>query len=144
MTRDGLRDGSLLAAAQLRAPPGTVFRSDAAIQADLDATLASHQPGRMFGCSAMGLRCGTRHRWITARTEDGAVRATTFVVNRDYPRYAGRLPENRVAERLANASGSLGSCAAYLEQTIGSLRQMGRRDRSLERLQALMPVTAEP
>lgn len=44
MTGDGLRDGSLLAAARLRAPPGTVFQSDAAIQADLDAALATHAP----------------------------------------------------------------------------------------------------
>ena len=44
VTRDGLRDGSLLAAARLRAPPGTVFLSDAAIQADLDAALATHAP----------------------------------------------------------------------------------------------------
>jgi len=42
ITREGLRDGSLLAAARLRMPPGTAMLSDAAIQADLDATLAQH------------------------------------------------------------------------------------------------------
>lgn len=219
VTRDGLRDGSLLATARLHAPPGTVFRTDAVIQADLDTTLATHEPGAdvwLFGYGSLmwnpalhfaervpgsvrgwhrrfclwlhmgrgtpenpGLmlaldRGGSCHgalfripaahardelllawrrelftgayqsRWVTAQTEQGPVRAATFVVNRDYPRYAGRLPENRVAERLATASGTLGSCASYLEQTIGSLRQMGRRDRSMERLQALMPVTAKP
>lgn len=219
VTRDGLRDGSLLAAARLRAPAGTMFRSEADIQADLDATLASHDPNAdvwLFGygslmwnpalhfaeCVPGGVRgwhrrfClwltmgrgtpenpglmlalergGSCHgalfripaahardelllawrrelftgaykaRWVIAQTDDGPVRAATFVVNRDYPRYAGRLPDDRVAERLAKAAGTLGSCASYLEQTLGSLQQLGRRDRSMERLQALMPVTAEP
>ena len=42
ITREGLRDGSLLAAARRLMPPGTALLSDAAIEADLDATLAHH------------------------------------------------------------------------------------------------------
>jgi cation transport protein ChaC len=213
LTREGLRDGYLLASARRRAPPGTVFRSDEAIEADLDAALASHNPNAdvwLFGygslmwnpalefaerragavrgwhrrfCLWLHMGRGTpdnpglmlalerggschgalfripaarardelllawrrelftgayRSRWITVATESGPVRAATFVVNRDHDRYAGKLPEPEIARRLASASGSLGSCASYLHETLASLRQLGRRDRSLERLRALV------
>ena len=42
ITREALRDGSLLALARRRMPPGTLMLSDAEIEADLDATLARH------------------------------------------------------------------------------------------------------
>jgi len=79
-----------------------------------------------------------RSRWVTAMTDAGPVRAVTFVVNRAHLRYAGRLDEASVAARLASATGSLGSCASYLAQTLGALRSVGLRDRALERLQRLV------
>ena len=214
VTREGLRDGSLMAAARLRAPPGTAFIDDAAIQADLDATLATHdpntdvwlfgygslmwnpaleyaerRPGKVLGwhrryCLWLHMGRGTpenpglmlaldrggschgalfripaaqardelllpwrrelftgayRSRWVMADTEHGPVRAATFIVNRDYPRYAGRLPDEEIARRVATASGPLGSNRSYFEQTLESLQQLGRRDRTMERLRALLP-----
>ena len=213
VTRDSLRDGSLLAATRLRAPPGTVFLSDAAIQADLDATLATHAPtddiwlfgygslmwnpalhfveripGSVYGwhrrfCIWLHMGRGTpdnpglmlaldrggschgalfripakdarnelllawrrelftgayRSRWVMAETGSGPVRATTFVVNRDYPRYAGRLPDRLIADRIASATGTLGSNISYLEQTVDALRQLGSRDHGMNRLQAMI------
>jgi cation transport protein ChaC len=79
-----------------------------------------------------------RSRWVTAMTDAGPVRAVTFVVNRAHLRYAGRLDEASVAARLASATGSLGSCASYLAQTLGALRSVGLHDRALERLQRLV------
>ena len=76
-------------------------------------------------------------RWVTVRAGDGAVRAVTFVANRNHHRYAGRLDDGLVVARLASAAGSLGSCAAYLEETLDALRSIGLRDRALERLQRL-------
>lgn len=208
ITREALRDGSLLSAARLRMPPGTTL-SDAAIEADLDARLSRHPPGAdvwLFGYGSLmwnpaidfaecrpgavhgwhrrfclwlhmgrgspdnpglmlalerGGRCAGllfripaaearaelllawqremftgayQSRWVTAMTARGPVRAATFVANRANPRYAGRLDEALVAARLANASGSLGSCAAYLAETVGALQAAGLRDRALERL----------
>ena len=76
-------------------------------------------------------------RWVTAMTSDGPVRAVTFVANRAHLRYAGRLDEAVVAARLASANGVLGSCAAYLAETLNALQSVGLRDRPLERLQRL-------
>ena len=76
-------------------------------------------------------------RWVTAMTSDGPVRAVTFVANRAHLRYAGRLDEAVVAARLASANGVLGSCAAYLAETLNALQSVGLRDRTLERLQRL-------
>ncbi|HVC63308.1 MAG TPA: gamma-glutamylcyclotransferase [Acetobacteraceae bacterium] len=213
VTREALRDGSLLAAARLRVPPGTTLLSDAAIEADLDAKLAQRPPGAdvwLFGYGSLmwnpaiefaerrpgavhgwhrrfclwlhmgrgapdnpglmlalerGGRCAGllfripaaearaelllawrremftgayRSRWVTATTDAGPVRAATFVANRTHPRYAGRLDEAAVAARLATASGSLGSCATYLAETVGALQAAGLRDDALERLQRLV------
>ena len=209
ITREALRDGSLLAEARKRVPPGTTLLTDAEIEADLDGALARHPPGAdvwLFGygslmwnpaihyaehragwvrgwhrrfclwlhmgrgspenpglmlaldrggsCAGMLFRIPAaaardelllawrrelftgayQARWVAAMTDTGPVRAATFVANRAHPRYAGRLDAAVVAERLASASGSLGSCAAYLESTLGALQSLGLRDRGLERL----------
>lgn len=212
ITRETLRDGSLLALARKRMPPDTPVLSDAEIEADLDATLAGHPKGAdvwLFGYGSLmwnpaiefaecragevygwhrrfclwlhggrgspenpglmlaldrGARCAGalflipaaaardelllawrrelftssyQSRWVTAQTSDGPVRAVTFVVNREYLHYAGRLDDALVAARLASASGILGSCREYLEATLDSLRSLGLRDRGLERLHRL-------
>jgi glutathione-specific gamma-glutamylcyclotransferase len=77
-------------------------------------------------------------RWVTAITADGPVRAATFVANRAHNRYAGRLDEALVATHLATATGSLGSCLAYLVETLEALEAAGLRDHSLERLRKLV------
>ena len=209
-TSDELRDGTLLARARALAPPGSTFRTDAEIEASLDAMLADHpvgedvwlfgygslmwnpamhyaearvgtvrgwhrayclwaymgrgtpdNPGMMLaldrGGSSVGLLFrfpaatarqevllpwrremftgGYLARWVRVDTDHGPVRAATFVVNRAHPGYAGRQPEATIAERLAVATGRLGSCAEYLEHTLSVLHAHGRTDRRLERLQ---------
>jgi cation transport protein ChaC len=56
ITREALRDGSLLALARARMPPGITTLSDAEIEADLDRTLARHAPGAdvwLFGYGSL-------------------------------------------------------------------------------------------
>jgi cation transport protein ChaC len=77
-------------------------------------------------------------RWLTAQTTSGPVRAIGFVVNRESPHYAGRLPPEAVADVLATAAGHWGSCAEYLRETVMRLEELGIRDRNLWRLQALV------
>lgn len=81
---------------------------------------------------------GTPPRWLTARTQDGPVRALGFVMDRRSPFYAGKLPLEEVADVLARAAGHWGTCAEYLHNTVAHLEELGIRDRNLWRLQALV------
>ena len=73
-------------------------------------------------------------RWVTVRTAAGPVRAITFVINRAHERYAGRLDEPETAKAIAIASGRIGPCAEYLENTVAHLQQLSITDLHLERL----------
>lgn len=75
-------------------------------------------------------------RWVTVATDDGALRAITFVVNSAHARYAGKLTETAMAERIAVASGELGSCLDYFERTVRILRTLMVKDAALERVEA--------
>jgi cation transport protein ChaC len=77
-------------------------------------------------------------RWVQARTSEGPLPALAFVVNRESPRYVGRLALEEVAEVVATAAGHWGSCAQYLQETVALLDQNGIRDRNLWRLQELV------
>lgn len=73
-------------------------------------------------------------RWVKASTPEGPVHAIAFGINIGHSRYAGKLPEDRVAAVIASAEGALGSCCHYLFSTIQHLREFGIRDRRLERI----------
>jgi cation transport protein ChaC len=72
--------------------------------------------------------------WVTVRALEGEVRALTFVINHAHERYARFLPDDRIAEAIATASGTLGPCADYLINTVNHLADLGIHDRPLERL----------
>lgn len=72
--------------------------------------------------------------WVRARTPEGPVNAVTFAINRTSERYVGQLPEDRQAQMIATASGYLGSCREYLDNTVDQLRAHGVRDHYLFRL----------
>ncbi|MDH3714606.1 MAG: gamma-glutamylcyclotransferase [Gammaproteobacteria bacterium] len=71
---------------------------------------------------------GYRPVWVRARAESALQRAITFVIDRSLPTYAGRLPLEDTAQRIASAAGALGSCADYLEETVAHLHQSGIHD----------------
>ncbi len=54
ITRDALRNGSLLARVRANRLPGMVVRTDAEIEASLDATLATHDPAQDVWLFAYG------------------------------------------------------------------------------------------
>jgi cation transport protein ChaC len=66
------------------------------------------------------------------------VRALAFLVNREHPSYAGRLPNETVATALATASGHIGPAAEYLLKTVEALAAQGIRDMHLETLRDRM------
>lgn len=211
ITREGLRDGSILARFRALARPDIEVRSDRDIEASLDSMLRKLAPGSdafVFGYGSLmwnpaflfaEQRLGTLHGWhrrfcigmpfgrgsaacpglmmaldrggschgmvfripareardelllvwrremagtayrarrVNVRTALGTIQAVTFVINRAHPRYVGTLSDSAIAEILAEATGPLGSCAAYLEQTVQALHALNVTDRGLDRLAA--------
>ena len=72
--------------------------------------------------------------WLRTVTAGGRGWAIGFTSVRRYERYAGLLPEERVAQAVATAQGCLGSCAAYLFDTASHLDALGIRDAALARV----------
>ena len=69
-----------------------------------------------------------RARWVTVRTDSGTVRALTFVIDRRYIRYAGKVPRDVQVAHIAIASGRMGTCREYLENTVAHLDELGIGD----------------
>lgn len=65
-----------------------------------------------------------------------ALPAWGFVVRRDHPDYAGRLPLDEAARMIAAARGERGLCRDYLASTLAHLEALGLCDRPLRRLGA--------
>lgn len=76
-------------------------------------------------------------RWAFATHGRRQFRALAFVINRDRPGYAGRLPPEQVVERLIHGRGHFGTGLEYLRSTIDGLAAAGIRDPNLIRLEAL-------
>jgi cation transport protein ChaC len=83
-------------------------------------------------------------RWVRVHTSDGPVAAIAFTMNRDFSRYAGRLPEPQVAATIARARGSIGPCADYLFDTLAHLETLGIRDHALASLREQVVAMNEP
>ena len=83
-------------------------------------------------------------RSLRVRTTSGVRRALAFVVLRNCPDYAGRLPLDEAARIIHGAAGRRGACRDYLESTLRHLEQLGLVDRRLrsvaERVRALVLV----
>jgi cation transport protein ChaC len=103
---------------------GVAFRIPAA-QARAELLLVWRR--EMFGTAYLA-------RWVQVRMAAATVPAITFVVNRAGPRYVAKLDDRQAARRIATASGALGTCQAYLDNTMGHLRALGIRDAGLERI----------
>lgn len=107
---------------------GSLFRIDAAVaEAEL----------RMLWRREMLM--GSYHpRWLRAVSRGENLIALTFVINRDSPGYAGKLPDAQIVETMLRARGLWGSSAEYLLRTVEGLNHCGIRDPQLERLRDLV------
>jgi cation transport protein ChaC len=92
-------------------------------------------------------------RWVRTDADGRELFALTFVVRRDHPQYAGRLPLVKQVRVLASARGAFGESADYLERTRVALVSHGIVDPYLESLAAAVaarrgartaPATVEP
>ena len=85
---------------------------------------------------------GSYHpRWVKVDADGRDLVALTFVVRRDHPQYAGRLPLAQQVAVIASAAGAFGASADYLERTRVALVSHGIVDPYLEQL-AQKVVTA--
>lgn len=75
-----------------------------------------------------------RPTWVRLTTPEGPIHAIAFVIDRDTPRYAGKLPFEETARAIATASGKLGPCWEYLENTVASLDRIGIADCTMHNL----------
>ena len=82
-------------------------------------------------------------RWISVKTDQGPLKALTFAMDRNNPRYVAGLPDEEIAAVLANACGYRGSMAEYLFSTVAMLESLGIHDRNLWRLQSLVAAHIE-
>lgn len=81
---------------------------------------------------------GYRPRWVNLVTMQGPVRGIVFTVNTENERYAGRVPDEVVADHIAQACGEAGSSAEYLLETVLKCEELGIHDPFLWRLQELV------
>ncbi|WP_279360013.1 gamma-glutamylcyclotransferase [Methylobacterium indicum] len=81
---------------------------------------------------------GYASRWVAAETAEGPVPALAFVADRAGGRYAGRLSDAAIADRIAAACGPTGPSAEYLLNTVAACEAVGLRDRHLWTMQALV------
>ncbi len=66
------------------------------------------------------------------------VMALAFLVERAHPSYAGRLPIQEQARLIRGAAGLSGGNIDYLANTLAHLKELGIRERNLERLMTLV------
>lgn len=72
--------------------------------------------------------------WTQAYTEQGQMSALAFSRNPHHERYAPGLNHDVIVHHIAQAEGRLGRCCDYLFETVNHLKQLGIRDRALERI----------
>jgi cation transport protein ChaC len=77
-------------------------------------------------------------RWLTVRGEGGPMRALVFYAAPLDGAIHVELPLEEQARRIARAAGHVGSCAAYLRNTVQHLEALGIRDRYLWTLQRMV------
>jgi len=80
----------------------------------------------------MDLADGYRPHQVSARLDDGRrIEALTFVADLAHEAYAGLLPIEEAARRIAAAHGQRGSNRDYLERTLAQLARLDIQDASL-------------
>jgi cation transport protein ChaC len=73
-------------------------------------------------------------RWVDVRTATGTVPAIAFTINRQHPRYTGKLDDETIVRTVASAVGRIGPCADYVFKTVAALKTLGIRDARIEEI----------
>jgi cation transport protein ChaC len=84
-------------------------------------------------------------KWVSARLGTSPPQTSpvyTFIANPSHAQYAGRLSIPETADLIRKGVGTSGTGIDYLANTVARLRELGIRDRMLERV--LAEATAAP
>jgi cation transport protein ChaC len=108
---------------------GVVMRVPAArVPAALVSLWAREMPSRVY-----------LPRWLNCHTEQGVVRALSFILPRAHPSHTGPLSDEQYRTIFADrVGGRYGHTLEYAQSTLNSLRDWGIRDAALERLVRLV------
>jgi len=77
-------------------------------------------------------------RLLKLLTPQAEIKAITFVVNRQHPRFVPHIALDESARLIAQAEGWLGSCAEYLFSTVAHLDELGVGDGPMHELKRLV------
>ena len=78
-----------------------------------------------------GIYCPT---WVEVEAGEQQYDALAFVVDASHSQYCGRLELNEMADLVAGASGSFGSCRDYLASMVSELERIGGAEAELKEL----------
>lgn len=73
-------------------------------------------------------------RILNVRTDDGTVKAITFVINQQHERYAGKLADDTIVQSIAHAEGPIGRCRDYLFSTVEHMDELNIPDSAMHDL----------
>jgi len=73
-----------------------------------------------------------RRKRLTITTTAGRVPAWCYIVRRDHPQYAGRLPEAELLRIIERGEGRSGHCRDYVLSTVARLKDLGVDDATLK------------
>jgi len=113
---------------------GVAFRVDAGREAEVLAYLDERE---------MVTRVYERRR-LRVATPRGPVAAWCYVVRRDHPQYAGKLPPGRCLDLIRGGVGRSGRNVEYVLNTVAHLEELGINDRPLRDLAARLRAAAAP
>ncbi|NYT35677.1 gamma-glutamylcyclotransferase [Allopusillimonas soli] len=110
---------------------GMAFRIPAAsVPADMEALWRREMPSGAY-----------IPKWINCRTDQGAISALAFTMNRNTDAYVRGLSNEHLLHIVRNAHGSYGPCVEYVLETADALKRSNIHDK---RLQALVGQLARP
>jgi cation transport protein ChaC len=73
-------------------------------------------------------------KWLKCRTDQGAITALTFTMNRNTDAYVNGLPIESLVDIVRSAHGSYGPCIEYVLETARALKQSQIHDQRLQTL----------
>jgi len=82
-------------------------------------------------------------KWVSCRSERGAIQALAFTMNRNTEAYVRGLPTDRLIQIVKDAHGVYGPCIEYVVETAEALQRSNIEDRRLQALVKQLRLPAD-